>query len=534
MRRIVPLILCLALVLSACAKGAPAPSATPIISTPPPKDAIEAQQGQRLTVALCGVIGALHPLLSREKEARSLMGLMFESLVETDAQGELAPCLAASWSCTADKTWAFRLRPQVTWQGSLGDFTAEDVIFTLDLIRSIGDKGPYAYLLEAIASWRAIGQDTVELTFSGGSYASLYLLDFPILPKAGGYTATEAPRLLPGSGPFQIRDFPQEGQILLERNAGWWKVAPTIEEILVQPYTNLDAAASALSLRQLDAAETASLTTDQYKYGNTVNVFEYTTNELECLYLNLSTYVLQNRYLRQAISYALDRSGIAETAYIRHAVVADTPVAPGSPLNRGVPLHYVYDPDEARRLIARTGWRDADGDGILDTAPSGSEQKMTLRVVASDSAAREDAATAIVRQLRAVGFDAELFVLPREDYEKAIEDRNFDLLLAGVYLDGAPEYTKLLGTDEALNLSRYSDAEMDRLLAECRDAASEDELLEATQALRTAYLDAQPMICLFYRSHSLLLSNHVEGVSLARDGDAYCDIASWVLQRSGK
>ncbi len=532
-RRVFCLILCLAFMLSACASPAAAPQATPIISTPPPAESMEALQSKKLTVSLCGETAALHPLLSREKNARSVLGLIFESLLETDALGDLQPCLASSWSHdSTGRIWTFRLRTQAVWQSALGTLSPEDVIFTLDLIREIGNDGPYAYLLDEISSWKAVGDDSVELVFSHTAFSSLYLLDFPILPAAGGYTADNAPMLMPGSGPYQIQDFPADDQILLERNKDWWKLPPSIEQIQVNFYPSLEAATSALSLRQVDVVETSSLTTDQYKYGNNATVFEYNSPELECIYLNLNTYVLQNRYLRQAISYALNRSGIAETAFIRHAVVVDTPVSPSSPLSRGTAMKYVYDPEEAGRLISRTGWKDSDGDGILDTTPSGAWQVLTLRLAAMDSPQQEEAASAISQQLRAVGIDVDLQILSRDEYKKAIEERSFDLLLASVYLDNVPDYTKLLGSDGALNLSRWSDETTDGYLAAARNALTMDELSAATAEIRTVFLDTQPMICLFYRTHSLLLSSRIEGVSCVRDGDAYCDIASWTLYHS--
>jgi len=529
------LVIC-ALLVAGCGKPAPSASSTPIISTPAPVQVLEEKAGSTLTLALCGEMEDFHPLLTTEKEARSFMGLVFESLVEIDKTGAIVPCLASSW--TADNTgtlWTFALRSQVVWQGTRRPFTAQDVVFTLDLIREIGDAGPWAQVLDYVSDWKALDEKTLELTFTHPFYGALYALDFPIVPCDGEYTASDAPLLLLGTGPYEIRDITPGENMTLGRNDSWWRIPPAIEKIVAVFYQDLDSATSALSLRQVDVVETTTLTTEQYKYGNSASVYEYNTSYFECLYFNYGVYILQNKYIRQAISYAVDRSGICDAALVKHAVVVDAPIPPSSFLYSGSVLTYTYDPDEAKRLLARTGWKDTDGDGFLDTAPSGASQEITLRLVTSGTAGnsiRSDMARLIEGELEALGFRVEVEVKAWDDFQQAAQEGDFDLLLAGSYMGDVPDWTEYLATDGALNLGGYTDPQMDTLLSTAREAVTADALKDIMAEIREKIKDEVPLVSLCFRTHSLLLTSHVQGVSQAREADAYCGIADWYLDRS--
>src|SRR2546426_9246180 len=100
-------------------------------STPPPTPAPTPPQVERLKVAV---------QLEREQNDPILMTVVYaaqyapvyEALVEEDPWHHFVPMLATVWSMSPDgKTWIFNLRKGVQWHFGWGEFTAKDVVHTL-------------------------------------------------------------------------------------------------------------------------------------------------------------------------------------------------------------------------------------------------------------------------------------------------------------------------------------------------------------------------------------------------------------------
>jgi ABC-type transport system substrate-binding protein len=93
-----------------------------------------------------GVVGApekINPLLCPLNEAeRDVCALVFRGLTRLNEAGEVVPDLAESWTISGDGiTYTFRLRPNERWEDGY-PVTADDVIFTVGLMRDPGFPGP--------------------------------------------------------------------------------------------------------------------------------------------------------------------------------------------------------------------------------------------------------------------------------------------------------------------------------------------------------------------------------------------------------
>jgi peptide/nickel transport system substrate-binding protein len=133
-----------------------------------------------------------------------------------------------------------------------------------------------------------------------------------------------------------------------------------------------------------------------------------------------------------------------------------------------------YDPQQARKILAAKGWKDSDGDGILDK--DGKPFAFELITNAGNSL-RADATVMIQNQLKKVG----IHVIPRQiEFNTLIEQTNsgnYEASMAGATVDTSLDLTNnfhssMVGEDG--NLVRYRNPEVDRLL---ETAASQAEPL---------------------------------------------------------
>src|SRR5512146_3540223 len=114
-------------------------SQQPIVSS----NVTQAAAGGVYTEGLAGALGRLNPLLDWNNPAdRDVDRLVFSGLVKFDAHGLPQADLAAAWGTSPDGTiYNFSIRPNAAWQDGK-PVTSDDVIFTIDLIKSNGSLMP--------------------------------------------------------------------------------------------------------------------------------------------------------------------------------------------------------------------------------------------------------------------------------------------------------------------------------------------------------------------------------------------------------
>ena len=138
--------------------------------------------------------------------------------------------------------------------------------------------------------------------------------------------------------------------------------------------------------------------------------------------------------LRKAINYALDREELANGVFFGYATPAtDTmylsPILPDVPecCHKG----YDYNIDKAKQLLSDAGWKDTDGDGILDK--NGEYLKDIDLIITSDSGANagltwmKDVALMVQSQLKKVGIDVKIQMLEWSVFQETIKNGDFDL-----------------------------------------------------------------------------------------------------------
>src|SRR5690606_30087550 len=106
-------------------------------------------------------------------------------------------------------------------------------------------------------------------------------------------------------------------------------------------------------------------------------------------------------------------------------------IPPWSPLHGEVPP-LPHDPAAAQALLARAGWRDSNGDGILDRG--GQPLRFTL-LVNSANRMHQDLATVIQQQLRGVGVEVQLQQLEFGTLLQRHRGRDYDAVISNWTLD---------------------------------------------------------------------------------------------------
>ena len=444
---------------------------------------------------------ALRPLELNHRDVVSLLNLVYEGLFEIDDNYQPQPKLAYAYSFSNDGR---KVQVSADVVATL-DYMLELAGFdeNLDSEVPVADRGLYYSPFYSIKSWEATDEQTIVFTLRRASYGSLYALTFPILPAS--QVAADMPA---GTGPYKYDGYEQGSAIWLTANDGWWNRPPQVRYVRASIYDTAEQALNAFDTQSVDIAMTRSINAS--RYSGSLNTFSITarTRQLEVLLVNRAYKDFKSddngqNLLRQAISYAINRSELISSAYQNMATVAYTPIPSGTWLSNESTIRDIYDPLMAASLLDSAGYKLADdGNRYKD-----GKKMESLRLLVYDepgSTARTNAANKIVDQLAAVGIPAYVATWSRESVQTKLVSGDYSIAMCGFNFDVSPDPGFTLTSTASCNYTRYRSNDMNDLITQLRKSYTADSYKNAMSLIQDQFEQDQPYICLYWRSAVLL------------------------------
>ena len=454
--------------------------------------------GGRVRIGATGGMEPINPIIASRTVSTEVLDLLFERLFAETPDGQLAPALAIAWPFSPRlKFWDILLRSDVQFHDGR-PVTAEDVVFTLQLMRK--QQNGENLLFERV---EALSDDIVRLHYTESPLSSsLVHLRLHILPKhlvepqlAAGYSLDELPfnQHPIGTGPFRFADWVGEAHLRLVAFEGYYSGRPYIDTVEVRsdyPDTRYEWAAfmrGESDVALFAAPEDLKSIADNAAF----KVFKggrpsYTALSLNC---RLES-VLADLRVREALHYSIDRQAIWRL--LSREATADSvfiagPFPPGSIYSDPQVAAPVKDQRRARTILQAAGWVDVDGDGLRER--DGEALELTLGMV-KEVPHRHDIAAQLRKDLEEVGIHLLMQTEPLQMLY-SVKPR-FDMVLREGYSDLDPDITASeWHSRNARNWSGYVNAEVDQLI----------------EAGRTAY-DGNAHIAIYRRIHRHLLADY--------------------------
>lgn len=312
----------------------------------------------------------LNPILSQYNDVdRDLCALIFNGLTDINEKGEIVPDLALGWEVSDDGlTYTFHLRRGVRWHDEQV-FTAADVVFTIRAMQDSDYQGvPYLAELWRSVAVQKLDDYTVQFTLREPyapfmDYTSVGILPAHLLEKV---PAHDLPRNLfntrpVGTGPFRAVEVTRT-QVTLEANPGYYGPHPTVRQVQFRFYPDH---ASLLSAYERGEIQGISQVLPQYisqmrAYPDlklySAQLWGYST-----IFLNLNNPdapFFQEREVRQALLYGLDRQRLIDDVLGGQGIVAHSPIMTGDWAYDPRIYRYPYSPTRARALLDEAGWHE--------------------------------------------------------------------------------------------------------------------------------------------------------------------------------
>jgi peptide/nickel transport system substrate-binding protein len=281
-------------------------------------------------------------------------------------KGEYVGMLAERWEVKDPNNWIFYLRKNAKFHDG-SPLTAADVVHSFNRMKNDPHSKQTQYAAP-IASVTAINNYTVRFTTHKPTAPLLeYLFDrFAVTSKAiyDKYGPEVADRKYPfGAGPYKFRELIPGQRLVIGKNQDYpgmreKKQAP--DEVVFRIMREPEQRVTALLNGEIQIAQfiPPHLRDRVEKKPNTrVSV----TNSVEPMFLAMSPKVKpwDNRSLRQAVSYAIDRDTIIATILQGQATRLDGPIGTGQyGFNPNLKPKYGYDPAKAKKLVVEAGYPD--------------------------------------------------------------------------------------------------------------------------------------------------------------------------------
>ena len=485
---------------------------------------------------------ALRPLELNQRDVVSVLDLVYEGLFTMDDNYMPQPELAYSYEFVNDgRRLRVVLRDDVTFHNGQA-LTANDVVATLDYMfelsgfdedlnseYELADRGLYYATFYSLQSWTAEDDHTLLFTLRRGCYGSLYAFTFPILP------ASEVANDMPaGTGPYTYDGYERGSAIWLKANTAWWNRTPEVTNIRASIYKDAEAALNAFDMQDVDVAMTRSINAS--RYSGSLNSFSLSarTRQLEVLLMNRAYKDLKSdengeNLVREAISYAINRSELISSVYQGMATVAYTPIPTGTWLSNESTIRDIYDPLMAESLLDQAGWKMAD-DG---KRYKNNKEMESFRILVYDepgSTVRTNAATKIVEQLNAVGIPAYVATWSRSSVVEKLRSGDYSLALVAFNFDVAPDPGFTLTSTASCNYTRYRSDEMNKLLTQLRSSVASSDYQNTMQLIQDQFEADIPYLCLYWRTGSLLSRSTFTNVRDVRELEMLRGVESFSSQ----
>ena len=359
---------------------------------------VQAQANKTVTIVVGEEPDDMDPCSqSSSFTGRVILQNVVETLAELKSDGTIEPRLATSWEQKDDLTWRFKVREGVTFHDG-AKLNADAVVRALD--RVYGAKFNCAvknkYFSNIKISAKKVDENTVDfVSEKPWPIMPLYMSGLPIPSPNTPMDKLQLTAI--GTGPYVFDHWTQQQEMVIKKSPNYWNKAKKLD-IDVAKYVIRKESPVRASMVQVGEADLAPNIAANDANNPKTDV-SYPNAESTWLRIDMTQPPLNDKRVRLALNYAIDRKAIAEAFFARGSILATQAWGPNVQghnfeIDKRV---WPYDPAKARQLLA-----EAKAAGVkVDT-----EIELQGRMAVYDKA--DELMEAIFQYYKDVGFNVKL------------------------------------------------------------------------------------------------------------------------------
>jgi peptide/nickel transport system substrate-binding protein len=407
---------------------------------------------------------AINTITTSDRYGLSSVKLLFSPLFVYNGPDAKVFFLAESVTPSKDfKTYTAKLRKGVKWHDGK-PFTADDVVFTYEQQLKESNGGwAYGQLLYdgKPVVVKKVDDFTVTFTFpvltaaAEEAIANIYILPKHLYEgeKDIGTSPKNATPI--GTGPYKFKAYKAGESLAFEANPDYFRGAPKIKNYVFRVLSDPNAALLALQNGELDALGGVS-PADALKLAANKNLttLPYDEGRIGYLGFNLTRPLAQNKAVRQAVAYAINRDELIKAAYLSgdYAKAAFSYLPKKAPFFTDSVEKYAFNVAKAKETLAKAGLTNVK---LVLAYTAGNKINSTLSLV-------------LQQQLKAAGIEVEITAVNGTALFKQLGEGkgDFDAFLGGYIMGIDPStFATLYTTGSSSNYLHVASKELDDLFA---------------------------------------------------------------------
>lgn len=403
---------------------------------------LKADDSSTLKYAFGAEPDTLNPILATDAYAARIESFFNDNLIDRDHKTlKLKPSLATHWEISEDRLeYTFYLRHDVYWHDGK-KFTADDVVYSFNQIQNPKVTAPHLrgnFLGAGIKKIKKIDDYTVKFISERPYFRALETCgSLPLVPKHIYQGSTEFNfhpnnRKPIGLGPYQFKKWKTGRYLVLERNENYWDTKPKIKKILFKIITDQTMTLNALKKGEVDVTSVRPIQwvwqTSKPKFKKDFYRFRYLSPGYSYIAWNQKKSFFGDKRVRLAMTHLVDRKKILEKINFGLGKVVSGPFFMKSDqYNQNIKPH-PYDPKKARQILKKAGFRDTDGNGIIDK--DGRDFVFTF-IYTADSKTTERIVSILKQDLKKVGIEMKVRRMEWSVFLTQIIEKKFDAASLG-------------------------------------------------------------------------------------------------------
>ncbi|MBI3734141.1 MAG: ABC transporter substrate-binding protein [Chloroflexi bacterium] len=541
-RPVVIALLALAALLAAC--GAPStpttsvaaptapPPATPlppvketvvVVVTPTPQPTAAPKLGGTLIAARAADAKGLDPHKQTAFSSFRMLELIYDPLLALDKDLKVVPNLAESWTWSADsKALTMNLRKNVKFHN--GDpMTSEDVKFSFERILDEKTAAAGRSFFTDIDTIETPDANTVVFKLkrpNGAITAAMTNPNSAILSKRLVNSGADPARIAIGTGAFKLVNWEPDKIFKVVANRDFWIPGlPRLDGIEFRTIPDESSILAGLRARTIDWAlinDPRAAIRAGAGAGSGLTVMRSPALAYHVLQLNAGRPVFADARVRQAVSCAIDRQEVLDTASLGEGEVTGPATPPFYRVSLNDLSCYKKDVEKAKKLLA-----DAGNPVVKFKVIAASDEPPTAVAEAQN----------IQAQLKKIGVEVEIETLELGVYVKRWLDADFD---AAVALNGGNPDPDIMffrywhSTGNLNKVAAYKNAAIDKLLEDGRTTADPVKRKEIYASVQKSLTEAAPWVWLYVGYEYRIMQPSVKGFTALSNGSLIYLREAWL------
>ncbi len=466
----------------------------------------------------------INPLITNNKEILNIDKLIFEPLINITKDYKLEMCLATECSKISETAYVVKIDNNKKWQDG-ASLVSKDIAFTVERLKE--GRSIYSYNVEKIQNVEILDDSTVRINLNTPVPFFEYNLAFPILQNNYyiGENFYESTKIPIGTGMYKISKI-ESNNIVLEKNEKWWNKEnenAKIETINIKIFSEVGEIYNSFKLGNIDIFTTSNTSLENYIGTIGYGKCEYGGRNFDYLALNCEDKILKNVEVRKMINYAIDKASLVATIYNNNNYISNFPIDYGNYLYKENNQSLSYNQEQAKKVLEEKGWSYKNNRWQKQENYNTTRINLTLTVNKEDEK-RIAVAEFIKQELEKIGVKITISKVSANNYNAILQNKNYQMILTGVYNSYTPDITTFLGSG---NLQNYNNEELNTILEEVKTIKEENLLKEKYNKIIELYNNDMPFVSLYRNKNTVVRSQNLAGEITPNNYFSYYNFYTW-------